>query len=192
MTPLDRSAYIRDRLFEGSILRQKTISQCGLQISDAARTITECFQAGGKLLLFGNGGSAADAEHIAAEFLGWYQSRFRGPLPAYALASNAPTLTAIANDSCFENVFRRQVEALGNKGDVAIGISTSGNSVNVWRGIREANTRGLTTVGLTGGLPITEAVIQIAVPSDNTPLIQEVHMAIGHIICGLVEKELTE
>jgi len=143
-------------------------------------------------LLFGNGGSAADAQHIAAELVGRYYLD-RRPLPAEALTVNASSVTAIGNDYDFNQIFSRQVEALGNSEDVAVGISTSGNSVNVIRGVQAAKRKGLITAALTGeggGSLKGEVDYCICVPSKDTPRIQEAHILIGHILCELVERAL--
>ncbi len=151
-----------------------------------------CLQAGGKLLLAGNGGSAADAQHIAGEFV----SRFafdRPGLPAIALTTDTSILTAIGNDYGFEKLFARQVQALGNKGDVFIAYSTSGKSPNILAALAEARARGLVTVGLTGARqgPMHELCEHLlAVPSTDTPKIQEGHLVLGHTLCGLVESAL--
>jgi D-sedoheptulose 7-phosphate isomerase len=147
---------------------------------------------GSKVLLFGNGGSAADAQHIGAELVCRYRHDRRG-LPAIALTVDTSCLTAIANDYSYEDVFARQAEALGVKGDLAIGISTSGNSPNVLRGVVAARTKALTTVALTGksGSKIgTEVDYWLQVPSDETSRIQEVHILLGHILCDFVEMKI--
>lgn len=162
------------------------------QISQAALELVRAFRNGRKVLLFGNGGSAADAQHIAAEFVRRFMQERRA-LPAIALAVNSSSLTAIANDYSYEQVFARQLDALGAAGDVAIGISTSGNSPNVLRGIEAANAKGMVTLGLTGkdgGKLKYMAQRCICTPSDVTPRIQEVHILIGHILCEIVEQEL--
>ena len=156
-----------------------------------AGQIAQALKTGKKVLLFGNGGSAADAQHIAAELSGRFLLD-REPLPAIALTTNTSSLTAIANDYGYETVFARQIKALAANGDIVIGISTSGNSPNVILGIEEAKRRGAVTVALIGqGGKLKEAAEYcIAVPSTNTPRIQEAHITIGHIICGLVEEEI--
>ena len=158
----------------------------------AAELITDSLKAGGKLLVFGNGGSAADAQHIAAEFLGRYLLE-RAPLPAIALADNSAALTAIGNDYAFADVFSRQVAGLGAPGDVALAISTSGRSANVLAAVAEARARGLRTIALTGeggGLLAGAVEVCIAVPSDLTPRIQEAHTVAAHLICEIVERDL--
>ena len=146
---------------------------------------------GGKILLFGNGGSAADAQHIAAEFVGRYKVKRKG-LPAIALTTDSSTMTSISNDFGYNHVFDRQVEALANNGDVVIGISTSGRSANVISALKLASKLNCSTIGLSGqdGGQMDEICnINLLVPSDNTPRIQEMHIIIGHIICDLVDQE---
>jgi len=162
------------------------------QLTNLARILAGALSSGRKVLLFGNGGSAADAQHIAAEFAGRFYID-RAALPALALTTNTSSLTAIGNDYGFQCVFARQVEALGSVGDIAIGISTSGSSPNVLEGLRAAKRKGMVTAGLTGkggGLLVREADHCICVPSDDTPRIQEAHILIGHILCELVEQAL--
>jgi D-sedoheptulose 7-phosphate isomerase len=156
-----------------------------------ADAITRSLQQGGSVLVFGNGGSAADAQHFAAELLGRYEGERRA-WPAVALTTDTSALTAIANDYGFERVFARQLEALGRTGDVAIGISTSGNSPNVLRALETANQRGLVTVALTGkgGAAGTIAAHHLAVNEERTARVQEVHATVLHVICELVEMEL--
>jgi D-sedoheptulose 7-phosphate isomerase len=158
----------------------------------AAGAIRAAFAAGGKLLVFGNGGSAADSQHLAAELVGRF-ARERAAMPAVALTVDTSILTSIANDSGYDRVFVRQVEALGRSGDVAFGISTSGESLNVLRALQAATTRGLRTIALTGrdGGAIGEAAeIHINVPHASTPRVQEVHGTLIHAICELVERTL--
>lgn len=163
-----------------------------LQIAAASELLIAALQAGNKLMLFGNGGSAADSQHIAAEFVGRFGFD-RPALPALALSVNTSCLTAIGNDYGFEVAFSRQVEALGRKGDVAIGITTSGNSPNVVRGLQVARELGIRTVafsGQKGGKVKEVAEICICAPSTETPRIQECHILIGHIISEIAEKAL--
>ncbi len=162
------------------------------QIADVVKEFVVALSQGHKILLFGNGGSAADAQHIAAEFVGRFQME-RTPLPALALTVNTSALTGIGNDYAYENVFSRQIEALGSAGDVAVGISTSGKSANVLRALAIAKTKGLVTVALTGKFRSSlQEVSQycLGVPSDETPRIQESHILIGHIISQITELEL--
>jgi D-sedoheptulose 7-phosphate isomerase len=161
-------------------------------IAAVAESIVKAMRQGGKLLLFGHGGSAADAQHIAAEFVGRFAIE-RAALPAFALSVNTSCLTAIGNDYGFDQVFARQIEAFGKPGDVAVGISTSGNSPNVLLGLAKAKEVGLTTVALTGeseGKMKNDADYCICAPSNETPRIQECHILIGHAIAELVEKAI--
>jgi D-sedoheptulose 7-phosphate isomerase len=159
------------------------------QVVESAETIVACLRNGGKVLIAGNGGSAADAQHIAGEFV----SRFhydRPGLAAIALTTDTSIITAIGNDYGYERLFSRQVQALGREGDVFIGISTSGNSANVIAAFEEAQKMKITTIGftgITGGKMANMCDITLRMPSTETPKIQEGHIAIGHIICGLVE-----
>ena len=159
-------------------------------IEKAAQLTIDCLKNGGKILFFGNGGSASDSQHMAAEFTGRYEKE-RRPLAAVALSTDTSALTAIGNDYGFDRVFERQVGALGRKGDVAFGISTSGNSKNVVLGIRKARELGLKTVGLLGrdGGELKGLVdVPIVVNAPKTSRIQECHILIGHIICECVDE----
>src|SRR5262245_15437563 len=161
-------------------------------VEGIARTIADALRAGGKIMFCGNGGSAADAQHLAAEFLGRYLIE-RNPLPALALNVNASTLTAIGNDYGFDEVFARQVRGLGQPSDILVAISTSGNSRNVLRALEEARALRIATVGLTGeagGKMLALCDHCVCVPSSRTPRIQEMHIAVGHMICELVEEAL--
>jgi len=160
-------------------------------IVQIAEQMTKAFRQGKKALLFGNGGSAADAEHIACELAGKF-TMFRDPLPAVALTTNTSSLTAIGNDFGYEEVFARQLRGLVSKGDVVIGLSTSGASANVIKAMEEANRHGAVTVAFTGakGKLKETAKHVLSIPSTDTPRIQEAHMLAGHIICGLVEESL--
>jgi len=160
-------------------------------IIKGTEVLSECIASGHKILIFGNGGSAADSQHIAAEFVNRFMVE-RSPLPAIALTTDTSIITAIGNDYGFDQIFSKQVEALGKKGDVAIGISTSGNSKNVIKAVKEANKAGLITMALTGrGGELAEcADIIYRVESDSTGRIQEVHITLGHILCELVERSL--
>ena len=162
------------------------------KIADAAGKISEAFRQGRKVLLFGNGGSAADAQHIAAEFVGRFVPDRRA-LPAISLATDTSALTALGNDYGYNFVFSRQVEALGVAGDVAIGISTSGNSPNVIAALDAARARGMLTIGFTGeggGKMVSHTDILFSVPSKSTPRIQETHLTLAHIVCELIDREL--
>ena len=161
-------------------------------IDEITRVIVNAYRENKKVILFGNGGSAADAQHLACELVGKFYLE-RKALASIALTTNTSELTAIANDYNFNRVFARQVEALVNSGDIVIGITTSGNSLNVIEGIKEAKLCGAVTIGFTGasGGKLKENVdYLLTVPSKDTPNIQESHIMIGHIICYLVEKEL--
>lgn len=162
------------------------------QIAEVAREFVTALGGGHKILLFGNGGSAADSQHIAAEFVGRFQME-RTPLPALALTVNTSALTGIGNDYGYENLFARQIQALGTAGDVAVGISTSGKSPNVLKGLAAAKAKGLVTVALCGKFgSMMQEVSQycLCVPSSETPRIQESHILIGHIVSKIAETEL--
>jgi phosphoheptose isomerase len=159
-------------------------------VVDAALAIAGALRGGGKLMVFGNGGSAADAQHAAAELVGRYE-REREGLAAMALTVDTSVLTSVANDSGYVRVFARQIEALGRRGDVALGVSTSGTSASVTAALDAARARGLTTVALTGcdgGAVGRAAAIHINVPSDSTARVQEVHRTLLHAICEMVER----
>ncbi len=161
-------------------------------ILKSAEAILNSLKNGGKLLIFGNGGSAADAQHMAAEFINRFRLE-REPLPAIALTTDTSILTAVANDYDFSDVFEKQIKALGQPGDVALGISTSGNSKNVLRGLKAAREQGLLTIGLTGGTGgnmASFANILVVVPSRETPRIQEAHIFYIHLVCELVEEAI--
>jgi D-sedoheptulose 7-phosphate isomerase len=161
-------------------------------IAQLGREICHALDNGNKILLFGNGGSAADAQHIAAEWVGRFQ-RERIPLPAIALTTDTSVLTAIGNDYGFDQIFARQLRALGRKGDVAIGISTSGNSPNVLAAMDVAKPLGLVTVGLTGndgGKLASRVQFHLNVPHTQSARVQEIHIMIGHILCGLVDDHM--
>jgi D-sedoheptulose 7-phosphate isomerase len=190
----DPGELIRLRLAE-SAATQETIRQnteLVSVISDIAITIIGAYESGHKLLLCGNGGSAADAQHIAAELVGRFYSD-RQPLPAISLAANTSTITAVGNDFSFDEVFERQVRALGLPGDILIGLSTSGASENVVRAFNTAQQIGLTTISFTGrsgGHLLDKSDICLRVPSEDTARIQEAHITAAHIVCELVEREL--
>ncbi len=181
ISSIEESIAVKQRLLNDSELVST--------VAMVSELILRATEQGSKLLVFGNGGSAADAQHIVAEFVGRFAFD-RPALPAMALSVNTSCLTAIGNDYGFNLVFSRQIEALGRQGDVAIGISTSGNSPNVLSGVSVARKMGIHTVGLTcqtGGKLRSTADYCICVPSDETPRIQECHILIGHIIAELVE-----
>tara|TARA_B110000008_G_C16879219_1_gene528144 strand:+ start:138 stop:704 length:567 start_codon:yes stop_codon:yes gene_type:complete len=161
------------------------------EVESCAKLCIDCINNGGKILLFGNGGSAADAQHIAAELVGRYKSERKG-LPAIALTTDTSALTSIANDFEYGAIFSRQIEALANNGDVAIGISTSGSSENVINALKIASKLHCKTIGFSGndgGKMNNICNLNLVVPSDDTPRIQEIHIVIGHTICHLIDRE---
>jgi D-sedoheptulose 7-phosphate isomerase len=163
-------------------------------VVEVADTMTKCLRSGNKILFFGNGGSAADAQHLAAELSGRFLKE-RQSLSGWALTTNTSVLTAIGNDYSFEEVFARQIQGIGSAGDMAFAISTSGNSPNVLRALNVAREKKLVTVGLSGrtGGKLPSAVDHcIRIPSDQTPRIQEAHILTGHILCELIEETLFE
>lgn len=184
---------IAKRLEESAQIK-KTIATSKIgEIERMVNFILMAYKMGGKVVLFGNGGSAADAQHIAGELVGRFMLK-RQAFPAIALTTNTSTLTAVANDCGYGAVFSRQVEALVDEKDVVIGISTSGDSPNVIEAIKLAKRKGAKTIGLTGGdggKLAQVADLALIVPSDSTPRIQEAHITIGHIVCELVETELS-
>lgn len=177
-----------------AIALHERVREAGLEpVAAAAQAIVGAVRRGGKVLVFGNGGSAADAQHMATELVGRFVRERRG-YAAVALTTDGCVLTSIANDYGYDRVFARQVEALGQPGDVALGITTSGSSVNVVSAIETARGQQLTTIALTGrdgGAAGRAADVHINVPSDVTPRVQEVHMTLLHVICDLVETELS-
>jgi len=183
---------IVQRLRLSSKLNKRLADEKAEAVVQAAQAIIAALAQGSKVMLFGNGGSAADAQHIAAEFIGRFHQE-RRPLPAIALTTDTSILTAVGNDYGFEQIFARQVQALGRTGDVVIAISTSGRSPNVLAGVQAAKDMGLVTIGLTGGdgdKLASLVSIPIAVPSRDTPRIQECHITIGHLLCEAVEAAL--
>ena len=180
---------------EASIdVKRRTIETQAPMIVAIAERVVETFRRGGKLLLCGNGGSAADAQHIAAEFVSRFR-RERHGLPAIALTTDTSILTAISNDYGYERVFARQVEALGRPGDMVIGISTSGISASVIAAMHAARNGGMATVGFTGasgGTLVDHVDLCLCVPSHNTARIQEVHITVAHVVCEIVERTLFE
>jgi D-sedoheptulose 7-phosphate isomerase len=174
---------------ESAALKLRFVEANADRVVAVARRMADSLRRGGKILFFGNGGSAADAQHLAAEFVNRFL-RQRGALAAIALTTDTSTLTSIGNDLGFDQVFARQVEALGRPGDVAVAISTSGSSPNVLRAVEAARRLGCITVALTGGTGGALAAAAdeaFVVPSAETPRIQETHITLGHALCGLVE-----
>ena len=177
---------------ESASVKQQFVRDHVDRIVQVVKLIATAFREGRKVLLFGNGGSATDAAHIAAEFVGRYH-RERAPLPAIALATDIAAITCIANDYGYDELFARQIRAHGQKGDVAVAISTSGNSPNVLKGVEAARAVGLTTVAWTGGSGGKLAGMvdhPFVVPSKVTARIQESHITLGHVLCELVEDQL--
>ncbi|MCL4509847.1 MAG: D-sedoheptulose 7-phosphate isomerase [Bacteroidetes bacterium] len=191
---VDRSKFIRESLEESAETKKAILNSCFEDISRAVTIVRDAFENDNKVLFCGNGGSAADSQHIATEFtIRLNHEVKRKGLPAIALTTDTSALTAGGNDIGFENTFARLVEALGRKGDVLIGISTSGNSENIIRAVDKAHENGMFVIGFLGkdgGKLKAKCDLPIVVPSDNTQRIQEGHITIGHIIAELVEMEL--
>jgi len=188
--PAMTSSILRTNIERSLEIHNRLIGECLLSLTAAADALISAYRAGHKALFFGNGGSAADAQHLAAEFVGRYL-RKRDPMPALALNANSSAVTAIGNDNGYEEVFARQLQALASPGDVAVAISTSGNSPNVIQAVICARRLGLFTIGLTGasGGRLRDLVdVLIAVPSEETPRIQECHILVGHALCDAVEQ----
>jgi phosphoheptose isomerase len=182
------------RTLDATIALHEHMRQHAAPVLEAAAAIAEALKGGGKLLLFGNGGSAADAQHVAAELVGRFE-RERAAMAAVALTTDASVLTSVANDYAFDRVFARQLEGLGRKGDIALGLSTSGASPNVVAGLVAARALGLQTIALTGadgGAVGRAAAIHVNVPSDSAARVQEVHRTLLHVICDIVERDLDQ
>ena len=193
MSNTQHDPFIQHTIQQSIDLKTQVLQDADLlqRISDVSNRLIDMFQSGRRLLIAGNGGSAADAQHIAAEFT----CRFnfdRPALPAFALATNYSMITAAGNDYSFEEVFAREIEANGQAGDIFIGISTSGNSANILKAIEAAHQKGIYTVGLcgAGGKIMSKANTCLNMPSSCTPRIQECHIMVGHIICEIVENQL--
>ncbi len=190
MIPTDQMNQLIEESVANSILaKQKFFSTHGPAIIQASRELAKVISGTGKLLLFGNGGSAADCQHIAAEFINRFQME-RRPLAAIALTCDTSVLTSIGNDYSFEDIFLKQVQALGQTGDIALGISTSGNSANVIKAIHAAKEQGLFTMGFSGkgGKLLELCDLCFCVDSPTTARIQEVHILLAHILCDLTER----
>jgi phosphoheptose isomerase len=186
----DNLQRIANHLLDSAEVKRQAAAKCAESIAKAADLIAGCFLSGDKVLLCGNGGSAADCQHMAAEFVSRFSKDLdRRALPAIALTTDTSFLTGFGNDFGFEGIFGRQVEALGSPGDVLIAISTSGNSPNVIRAVEAARKGSMITIALTGngGRLSTIAEVPITVPSTDTQYIQEAHLAVEHILCELVE-----
>jgi len=194
LTILARQAFIKDEFLASADIKKKTFESCADRIVKAVDVLIGALNAKGKILLCGNGGSAADAQHLATELVIRMNPAIKRPaLPAIALTTDSSMLTAGANDIGYDNVFAREVEALGRTGDVLIGISTSGKSASVNLALEKARALGMSTIGLIGkgGGPMKDLVdVAIVVPSDDTQRIQEAQITVGHILCALVEREL--
>jgi D-sedoheptulose 7-phosphate isomerase len=191
---MENEKFISDSLKESAETKLKINLECKGSILEAVEIITSTYRNGNKLLLCGNGGSAADCQHIATELMIRLNHNISRPaLAAFALTTDTSNITAGGNDIGFENVFARNVEGLGNKGDVLIAISTSGNSLNVIKAVETAHKKGLKIIGLlggSGGKLKTQVDLAVVIPSANTQRIQEGHITVAHIICELVENEL--
>jgi D-sedoheptulose 7-phosphate isomerase len=183
---------IIERFDDSADVKRRFVRAHADRIAEVAGVMARAFREGRKVLLFGNGGSATDASHLAAEFVGRYH-KDRRPLPALALGADIAALTCIANDYTYDDIFARQVRAHGHKGDIAIAISTSGNSPNVLKGIEAARQCSLVTVGWTGhqgGKLASLVEYSFIVPSTVTARIQECHITLGHVLCELIEEDL--
>jgi len=183
------TARLAEAVAEANLLKSRIVSEQAEQVVAAAQLLADILRRGDKILFFGNGGSAADAQHLAAEFVNRFQIE-RPPLAALALTTDTSLLTSIANDYDFQEVFAKQVRALGRPGDAALGLSTSGSSANVVLALEVAREMGLKTIAFSGGDggPVAAAAeLAIVVPSRSTPRIQEVHITIGHVLCDLVD-----
>ncbi len=189
-----RARAVAQMLRDAARLHEQAAAGSVESVVAAADLMTAAFAGGGKVLIFGNGGSAADAQHFACELTGRFL-RARRALAAVALTTDTSTITAVANDYGFDRIFVRQIEALGRPGDVAIGISTSGSSANVVAGLQFARSRGLKTVAFTGGTGGAVGAagdVHVNVPHSATPRIQELHRTLIHAVCGLIESELPD
>ena len=191
---MDNHSLITNRIQQAIDLEQMILGNMGLivHIENASEIIVSAYQSGNKTLFCGNGGSAADAQHLAAELSGKFYLD-RPPIHAEACHGNSSFITAVSNDYGFENAFARYIQAVGKKGDVLVAISTSGNSENIRKALLEANKIGIACIvlsGATGGKMAELADLLITIPSNDTPRIQEAHILVGHVICELVEKTL--
>lgn len=191
---MDIRQFIKDSLTESSETKLKILNQCSNEIINAVEIIKESITRGGKILFCGNGGSAADSQHLATEFMIRLSHDLDRPaIPAIALSTDSSNLTAGGNDIGFENVFARNVEGLGSPGDILIAISTSGNSKNIIKAVEIAKAKNMKTIGLLGGdggLLGPGVDVPIIIPSRNVQRIQEGHITVGHILCESVEREL--
>jgi len=190
----DKKIFITESLKESSEIKLKVLESCYEDILKAGDALVDCVKRGNKLLFCGNGGSAADCQHLATEFMVRLSHDVNRPaIGAIALSTDSSNITAGGNDIGFENIFARNVEGIGNKGDILIGISTSGNSENIIRALKKAKEKGIVTIGLlgrTGGKMKQECDYSICIPSDNVQRIQESHITVGHILCEITEREI--
>jgi D-sedoheptulose 7-phosphate isomerase len=190
----DKSVFIKESLKESSEIKLKVNESCFEDIIKISEIFVECIKRGNKLLFCGNGGSAADCQHLATEFMIRLSHDVKRPaIGAIALTTDSSNITAGGNDIGFENIFARNVEGIGNNGDVLIGISTSGNSENIIRAVKKAKEKGIITVGFlgnTGGKLKNLCDFSICIPSENVQRIQESHITIGHILCEITEREI--
>ncbi len=185
---------VMNHAHEGALVRERFFAEHGPLVVETARVMAKTLALNGKILFCGNGGSAADSQHLAAEFVNRFMME-RPPLPAIALTTDSSIITAIGNDYSFEQIFSKQVQALGQPGDILFGISTSGNSPNVIKALEAARVKGLKTIGLAGkdGGAMRELCdIILVVENAPTPLVQEVHIAVGHLLCQLCDYFLFE
>ena len=191
---MNKDKFVTESLKESSQTKLEIEKQCKTDILKAVDVLAEAYRNGNKILLCGNGGSAADCQHIATELMIRLSHHINRPaLPAIALTTDTSNLTAGGNDIGFENVFARSVEGLGNRGDVLLAISTSGNSVNIIKALETAHSKGMKVIGFlggTGGKLKSKVDLSVVIPSSNVQRIQEGHITVAHIICELVEEEL--
>lgn len=183
---------IQKRFKESAEVKARFLRENLPKLLESIKLVSHAFEAGNKLFFFGNGGSAADAQHIVAEFVNRYIMD-RPPLPAIALTTDTSVLTSVSNDMAFNDIFSRQIKALGKEGDVAVGISTSGNSANVIKAFEVAKEMGMKTIAFTGndgGILAKLSDIALIVSSNSTPRIQETHILVGHLLCEMVEHQL--
>ena len=184
---------IKNQILESAKIKNKIVEDGVEQIEKAAEVFINCIKNGGKIFWCGNGGSAGDAQHLATELMGGMTDHDRKPIPSIALTTDSSFLTAWSNDTDFESIFSRQIQGIGDEGDVLVGISTSGNSKNVINAIKQAKYKNLKTISLTGekgGGLNGIADITLKVPSNNTQRIQESHIMIGQILCSLIETSM--
>lgn len=190
----NKNEFVKASLKESSEIKLKVLENCYDDIIKVSDVIIDCVKNGKKLLFCGNGGSAADCQHLATEFMVRLSHDLKRPaIGAIALTTDSSNLTAGGNDIGFDNIFARSIEGIGNKGDVLVGISTSGNSENIIRAFRKAKEKGIITVGLlgkTGGKLISECDYSICIPTENVQRIQESHITVGHILCEITEREI--